>query len=184
MTTTLTVSTTAELNSAIAEADAASSGGFVIDLASNITQSASLDAINLNSAVTLTINGSAGTDYTVNGGGTYTGLDVVSAGGGTIIENLQLSDLVSTLAGGELAGSVTISSTATVDQTGQVTFGDAANGAATVDNYGTWDITGAWGISQGTDPPRRSTITGRWRGTPTGSTGSAISALMWSIPAR
>ena len=128
MTTTLTVSTTAELNSAIAEADAAASGGFVIDLAGNITQSASLDAIDLNSAVTLTINGGSSTDYTLNGGGTYTGLDVVSAGGGTIIENLQLSEPVSTLAGGELAGSVTIASNATVGQTGQVTFGDATNG--------------------------------------------------------
>jgi hypothetical protein len=37
MTTTLTASTTAQLNQDIATADAAASGGFIIDLQGNIT---------------------------------------------------------------------------------------------------------------------------------------------------
>jgi hypothetical protein len=58
MATTLTASTTAQLSQAIATANAATSGGFIIDLQGNITATTPLHAIDLQSGVPLTIDGS------------------------------------------------------------------------------------------------------------------------------
>src|SRR5580700_3079048 len=142
MTTILTASTTAELNQDIAAADAATSGSIVVDLQGNITETADLDAINLQSGVTLTINGSNGSggSYTLDGAGSYSGL-LVDAGSAVAIGNLDISDSVSTLSGGTFFGTLTISDDATIDETAQVTFGDT-NGPVTVTNEAgsTYDI--------------------------------------------
>ena len=97
MTTTLTASTTAQLNQDIATADAAASGGFIIDLQGNITATGQLNAIDLQPGVSLTIDGSNGSGgvHTLNGAGSH-GF-VVDAGSVTI-ENLGLSNAV--LSGG------------------------------------------------------------------------------------
>ena len=84
MTTTLTASTTAQLNQDIATANAATSGGFIIDLQGNITETTQLNAIDLQSGVLLTIDGSNGSGgiHTLNGAGSH-GF-VVDAGSVTI----------------------------------------------------------------------------------------------------
>jgi hypothetical protein len=130
MTTTLTASTTAQLNQDIATANAATSGGFVIDLLSNITAMAPLRAINLQSGVPLTIDGSDGSGgvHTLNGA-VINGF-VVSAGSVTI-ENLRLNNAVLkggsssatvTLANDSFSRNVTIGHNLTVDQITPVTF--------------------------------------------------------------
>ena len=93
MTTTLTASTTAQLNQDIATANAATSGGFIIDLQGNITETTQLNAIDLQSGVPLTIDGSNGSGgvHTLNGAGSHGFL--VNAGSVTI-ENLGLSNAV------------------------------------------------------------------------------------------
>src|ERR1700683_1509827 len=105
MTTTLTASTTAQLNQDIATANAATSGGFIIDLLSNITATAQLSAINLQSGVPLTIDGSDGSGgvHTLNGA--VTNGFVVDAGSVTI-ENLHLNNAV--LKGGSSSAIVTL----------------------------------------------------------------------------
>ena len=65
-------------------------------------------------------------------------------------DSLQFIVPAATLAGGELAGSVTISSSAFVLQTGQLTFGATGN-PATVINQGTWDIANIVSITDGTE---------------------------------
>ena len=139
MTTTLSASTAVTLNQDIATVDAATSGGFIIDLQGNITETANLDAINLQSGVQLTINGSNGSggSYTLDGAGSF-GL-VVDAGSVTI-ENLDISNAV--LSGGSIpdtltlsndifSGTVAISNKLTVDEIAPVTLGDT-HGPATV----------------------------------------------------
>jgi hypothetical protein len=105
MTTTLTASTTAQLNQDIATADAAASGGFIIDLQGNITATGQLNAIDLQPGVSLTIDGSNGSGgvHTLNGAGSHGFL--VNAGSVTI-ENLGLSNAV--LAGGSSSATVTL----------------------------------------------------------------------------
>jgi antigen 43 len=147
MTTTLLVSTEQQLASAIAEANAAASGSFVIDLEGSITETADLTAIDLQSGVTLIVDGSdgSGNDFTLDSGGSYGGISVDAGGAGSVvtIENLDIGDVPSaqptTFASGVIAGSLTILGNATVDQTGSVTFGDAS-GPVTVTNDGTYDI--------------------------------------------
>ena len=130
MTTTLTASTTAQLNQDIATANAATSGGFIIDLLSNITATAQLSAINLQSGVPLTIDGSDGSGgvHTLNGA--VTNGFVVDAGSVTI-ENLRLnnavlkggsSSAIVTLANDSFSRNVTIGHNLTVDQIAPVTF--------------------------------------------------------------
>ena len=145
MTTTLTASTTAKLNQDIATVDAATSGGFIIDLQGNITETANLDAINLQSGVQLTINGSG--SYTLDGAGSY-GF-IVDAGSATI-ENLDIGDAV--LAGGPLpdtvtlsndvfSGTVAISKNLTIDEVAQVTLGDTQGPATVINQAGsTYDV--------------------------------------------
>ena len=141
MTTTLTASTTAQLNQDIATVDAASSGGFVIDLQGNITETANLDAINLQSGVQLTINGSGGSagSHTLDGAGSF-GL-VVDAGS-VAIENLDISNAV--LFGGSIPGTLTLSDdifsgtvaiakNLTIDEVAPATLG-GTQGSATVIN--------------------------------------------------
>ena len=65
------------------------------------------------------------------------------------IDDLELSNSTSTLATGTLVGTVTIASNATLDQTGQLTFG-TSNDPAIVINQGTWDIQDIVGITDGT----------------------------------
>lgn len=105
MTTTLTASTTAQLNQGIATANAAIAGGFIIALQGNITETTLLHAIDLQSGVPLTIDGSNGSGgiYTLNGAGSR-GF-VVDAGSVTI-QNLGLSNAV--LSGGSSAATVTL----------------------------------------------------------------------------
>jgi len=130
MTTTLTASTTAQLNQDIATANAATSGGFVIDLLSNITAMAPLHAVDLQSGVPLTIDGSDGSGgvHTLNGA-VINGF-VVDAGSVTI-ENLRLNNTVLkggtssatvTLANDSFSRNVTIGHNLTVDQITPVTF--------------------------------------------------------------
>jgi hypothetical protein len=130
MTTTLTASTTAQLSLDIATADAVTSGGFVIDLLGNITETAKLDAINLQPGVPLTIDGSNGSGgvHTLNGAGSR-GF-VVDAGSVTI-QNLDLSNAVLsggssaatvTLANDYFSRSVTIAHDLTLDEVAPVTF--------------------------------------------------------------
>jgi hypothetical protein len=130
MTTTLTASTTAQLNQDIATANAATSGGFIIDLQGNITETTQLTAIDLQSGVPLSIdrsNGSGGI-HTLDGAGSH-GF-VVDAGSVTI-ENLGLRNAVLsggsssatvTLANDSFSRNVTIAHGLTVDQIAQVTF--------------------------------------------------------------
>jgi hypothetical protein len=129
MTTTLTASTTAQLNHDIATANAATSGGFIIDLQGNITETTQLDAIDLQSGVSLTIDGSNGSGgiHTLNGAGSH-GF-VVDAGSVTI-ENLGLRNAVLsggsssatvTLANDSFSRNVTIAHNLTVDQIAPVT---------------------------------------------------------------
>jgi hypothetical protein len=130
MTTTLTASTTAQLNLDIATADAATSGGFIIDLGGNITATTQLTTIDLQSGVPLTIDGSNGSGgiHTLNGVGSHGFL--VNAGSVTI-ENLDLSNAVLaggsssatvTLANDSFSRNVTISHNLTVDEIAPVTF--------------------------------------------------------------
>jgi hypothetical protein len=147
MATTLTASTEVELNTDIAEANAAASGSFVIDLLGDITETADLTAIDLQSGVTLIIDGNDGSggSFTLDGAGSNNGIsvDAGGAGSGVTIENLEISNVPTaqpaTLSSGTLSGTVTISSNATFDQTADVTFGDT-NGPATVTNQGTYEI--------------------------------------------
>ncbi len=130
MTTTLTASTTAQLDQGIATANAAASGGFIIGLQGNITETTQLDAIDLQSGVPLTVDGSNGSGgiYTLNGAGSHGFL--VDAGSVTI-ENLGLrsavlsggsSSAIVTLANDTVSGNVTIAHDLTVDEIAQVTF--------------------------------------------------------------
>ena len=65
------ITTVAELNSVIAQADAETKAGtYEIDLAGNIALTSALEAINLRSGDTLTINGAGDT---LSGGGLYRG---------------------------------------------------------------------------------------------------------------
>ena len=130
MTTTLTASTTAQLNQDITTANAATSGGFVIDLQANITATTKLVAIDLQSGVPLTIDGSNGSGgiNTLNGAGAH-GF-VVDAGSVTI-QNLGLSNAVLsggsssatvTLANDTFSRTVTIAHDLTVDAIAPITF--------------------------------------------------------------
>ena len=232
--TTVDVSNESELDAAIAEANAATSGSFVIDLTANITETYVLvNSVQLNSGVTLSINDggygvtgpyplagaiaiSSGNTITATGtvpaeetvlfGGSNAVLDIgtPSAFAGTI-EGFAPGDVVSvttaitkatagtydaetnttsltltdgittvatlslegnysanlftvtspsagtyditpvlpsvpaTLSGSTLSGTTLVAQGATVDQTGQVTFG-TASGPATVINQGTWEL--------------------------------------------
>ena len=160
MTTTLTASTTAQLNQAIATANAATSGGFIVDLLANITETTQLHAINLQSGVPLTIDGSDGSGgiHTLNGAGSN-GF-VVSAGSVTI-ENLRLSNAVLsggssaaivTLANDSFSGNVTIANDLTVDEIAQVTFNSSTVTNQSGSTYdvgvsGSAFVAGAWGIA-------------------------------------
>src|SRR5271167_2244363 len=116
MTTTLTASTELQLDAAIAEANAATSGDFVINLGTTITETADLTAIDLQSGVTLTIDGSDGSGgyFTLDGGGLYNGISVDAGGAGSVatVENLDIGSVSSadpaTFASGTISGSVTI----------------------------------------------------------------------------
>jgi hypothetical protein len=144
---TLVNSPEAQLNSEIAAADAASSGSFVIDLPQTIIETANLTAIDLQAGVTLTIDGSDGSGgfFALDGAGSFDGvlIDAGGAGSSVILENLQISNVPSAhpavLAAGTLAGTVTFASSATVDQTGDVTFG-TVGAPATVTNNGTFEV--------------------------------------------
>ena len=130
MTTTLTASTTAQLNQDIATANAATSGGFIIDLQGNIPETTQLHAIDLQSGVPLTIDGSNGSGgvHTINGFGSNGFL--VNAGSVTI-ENLGLanavlkggsSSAIVTLANDSFSRNVTIAHGLTIDEIAPVTF--------------------------------------------------------------
>lgn len=130
MTTTLTASTTAQLNQDIATANAATSGGFIIDLQGNIPETTQLHAIDLQSGVPLTIDGSNGSGgvHTINGFGSNGFL--VNAGSVTI-ENLRLanavlkggsSSAIVTLANDSFSRNVTIAHGLTIDEIAPVTF--------------------------------------------------------------
>jgi pectate lyase len=146
MTMTLSASTTAQLNQDIATVDAATSGGFIIDLQGNITETANLKVINLQSGVQLTISGSGGSS-TLDGGGSF-GL-VVDAGSVTI-ENLDIRNAV--LSGGSVpgtvalsddvfSGTVAISKDLTIDEIAPVTLGDTHGPATVINQAGsTYDV--------------------------------------------
>jgi hypothetical protein len=169
MTTTLTASTTAQLNQDIATADAATSGGFIIDLQGNITETAQLHAIDLQPGVPLTIDGSNGSGgvHRLDGAGSHGFL--VDAGSVTI-ENLSLSNAV--LAGGSSSATVTLANDIfsrnvtiahglTVDEIAQVTFN-----SSTVTNQAgsTYDV-GVIGSAFAAGPVvgyRTSSIRVRW----------------------
>ncbi len=83
------VSDTASLDAAIDAADATASGGVLIEFTNDITEGATLDAINLQPGVTLTIDGQG---HTLDGAGTYRGLFAYA---GTIgIQNLAIDNAV------------------------------------------------------------------------------------------
>src|ERR1700724_1832908 len=127
--TTINVGTEQALNQAIATVDAATSGNYVIQITANITEGtdtgaaitfngqtlsapADLYALNLQSGVSLTINGSksAGGSYTLSGGGAFRGL--LAYAGLVTIQNLNIANTVASggtggagfLAGGGGAG--------------------------------------------------------------------------------
>ena len=133
-----------DLNNDINQANAAASGSIItITFENDIALIAALYSIDLPSGVSLVIDGSNGS------GGTYTldtaGYPGLFVSGDTTIKNLNVSNSMDnstpavTLAGGELAGAINISSNATVSETAQSTFGDSSD-AANVTNYGTYDI--------------------------------------------
>ena len=160
MTTTLTASTTAQLNQDIATANAATSGGFIVDLQGNITETTQLNAIDLQSGVPLTIDGSNGSGgiHTLNGAGSH-GF-VVNAGSVTI-ENLRLSNAVLrggssfatvTLANDSFSGNVTIANGLTVDEIAPVTFNSStvtnqAGSTYDVGVIGSAFVAGSGGVS-------------------------------------
>jgi autotransporter passenger strand-loop-strand repeat protein len=161
MTTTLTASTTAQLNQDIATANAATSGGFIIDLQANITETTQLTAIDLQAGVPLTIDGSDGSGgmHTLNGAGSH-GF-VVNAGSVTI-ENLRLTNAVLsggssfatvTLANDSFSGNVTIAHNLTVDQIAPVTFNSStvtnqAGSTYDVGVIGSAFVAGSGGVSR------------------------------------
>jgi large repetitive protein len=144
MATILTAATEAQLNADIAAADAAATGSFVIDFLADITETTDLAAIELHPGVTLTVNGgdANGGSYTLDGADSYNGFSI-DADAVAIVENLDISNIPppqpAVLSSGTLAGTVSISSGATVDQTAAVTFGTTGN-PATVINQGTYEI--------------------------------------------
>ncbi|MEO6840888.1 MAG: Hint domain-containing protein [Bradyrhizobium sp.] len=113
MTTTIDVATEAQLNQAIATVDGATSGNYVIQFTTNITEGTDsgasitfkgstlsappdLYAFNLNSNVQVTIDGSNGSggNFTLDGNNTYRGLLVYS--GAVTIDNLTVHDAKAT----------------------------------------------------------------------------------------
>ncbi len=86
---TIAVSTEAALNQAIATANAATAGNFVIDITGSITESGTLTGISLAAGVELIIEGAGNT---LNGAGTYAGLYVHT--GNVTIDDLTITDAV------------------------------------------------------------------------------------------
>jgi Hint domain len=94
---------------------------------------------------TLTLKNGTATVGTVNLEGDYSAASFnVSGDNVTVV----LPSLPMTISGNTLAGTQEIANGVTTTQTGQVTFGSGSD-PATIINQGTYDITGAWGISQG-----------------------------------
>ena len=87
MTTILNVSSEAGLNNAILAIDLIGSGAYVINLTTSITLSSDLDAINLQSGASLTINGGGNT---LDGANAYRG--ILAYAGNLTIENLTIAD--------------------------------------------------------------------------------------------
>jgi Hint domain len=143
-TTTLTASTEAQLNADIAQVNAAGSGAFVIDILGPITENVALTTIKPAAGVSVVVNASNGSGgvFTLDGGGTFGGI-AIAAGSTAEIENIALANIPAAtpalLAGGTLGGTVTVASSAVVDQTGSLTFGDAS-GPGIVTNHGTFEI--------------------------------------------
>ncbi len=79
----------ASLNAAIDAADAATSGDIVITLTNDITETATLDAINLHTGVTLTIDGGG---HALDGAGQYRGLFAYA--GTLTVSNLSIDNTV------------------------------------------------------------------------------------------
>jgi hypothetical protein len=141
--TTLTAATEAQLNADIAQVNGAGPGAFDIVVTGAIVENTALTAIDPGAGVSLIITGTnAGGDWTLDGGGGFAGINV-AAGVSVEIENLVLADSPASapviLAGGTLGAGVTIASSAVVDQTGSLTFGDGS-GPGTVINHGTYEI--------------------------------------------
>ena len=104
MATTITVSSQAQLNAAIEQADQASSGTFDIVLSGNITEGQSgqpvgLYALDLSTGVSVTINGDG---QTISGGGVDGGLAVIV--GKVSINDLTIEDTVAKGAAGTGSG--------------------------------------------------------------------------------
>jgi hypothetical protein len=87
---TVAASSFSQLNTAIADIDAATlAGNYTIDLASGITNLQDLTAISLAAGVSLTIDGLG---HTLSGGGQYEGLFVYQ--GDVTVQNLTIADAV------------------------------------------------------------------------------------------
>jgi autotransporter passenger strand-loop-strand repeat protein len=101
--TTYDVSTLTQLNTAIEDVDAAAagSGAQTIDIASGtISITSALEAINLNTGVSLTISGASGA--VLDGGGTQRGLFIYS--GNVTVENLTLQNMAAVGGAGAAGG--------------------------------------------------------------------------------
>ncbi len=79
----------ASLNAAIDAADAAAAGDFVVTLANDITETGTLDAVNLHTGVTLTIDGGG---HALDGAGQYRGLFAYA--GTLTVSNLSIDNTV------------------------------------------------------------------------------------------
>ena len=79
----------ASLNAAIDAAEAATAGDFVVTLANDITETATLDAVNLHTGVTLTIDGGG---HALDGAGQYRGLFAYA--GTLTVSNLSIDNTV------------------------------------------------------------------------------------------
>ncbi len=89
MSNTVHVSNEADLNAAIISADHAAPGSFTIDLDVGFTLTADLQAVNLNTGTSLTIDGGS---HTIDGDGLFRGLFVNS--GSLTLSNLTVADTV------------------------------------------------------------------------------------------
>ncbi len=134
LSSTMTVSTQAELNDAIIQLDQTDSGDYTIALTGDITESGppgGIYALDLVSGVNVTIDGAG---HTLNGGGTSGGLAVI--GGKVSIADLTIEDTVAQGAAGDggggggagLGGGLFVGPNATVSVSNVTFEQDAAKG--------------------------------------------------------
>ena len=151
MTTLLTASNETQLDADIAEINAAASGSFVIDLTGNIIiDSTGITAFSPQSGVSLTIDGAG---YTLDDAGGYSGFIDYGPPSALTFEDLviQNTSVAPPPPSSGYAGTDTITSTETVDQSSDILLG-SANGPGIIDNQGTYEFDPTAAVATGGAP--------------------------------